>query len=360
MINETSAHTAEEGVGVEQLTSAYETSLDRGPRSIKQELNEIRERAIAERKIFYGESGDFNYALAPNGERSNLNEKQWLEVRTQTFKEFFGEWEEDPANASKIVDDNGEPSVVYHGTTRTFDAFRHDASKTFELDNVQGAFYLASSREFVKKEYAQYKQTLIADMLRLFNNNFFDGQAQSWAPLVEKWNEFVIHIGTDRVSLQKRSTYPDGTPKQTTTVEFDGKTIIASDDLAPLWDRNLPDSFIPADYEYLDWQGSSLLAPKNTQQIIMALFVNIRRPIDRVINPEQLQSMDNVFHTGMYEVGLLPDGDGSFLPRSDHDGIIARDSQTGGFALAVFDGRQLKSATDNNGLFNSRSDNIYE
>jgi hypothetical protein len=54
--------------------------------------------------------------LAPNGKKSNLNEHQWRQVRTQFFKDWFGDWENDPDNASKVVDENGEPMVVYHGT----------------------------------------------------------------------------------------------------------------------------------------------------------------------------------------------------------------------------------------------------
>ena len=53
---------------------------------------------------------------APNGKPSNLTDEQWKMVRTPEFKAWFGDWENDPANASKIVDENGEPRVVYHGT----------------------------------------------------------------------------------------------------------------------------------------------------------------------------------------------------------------------------------------------------
>ena len=35
------------------------------------------------------------------------------------LKEWFGDWENDSANASKVVDKNGEPLVVYHGNTDT-------------------------------------------------------------------------------------------------------------------------------------------------------------------------------------------------------------------------------------------------
>jgi hypothetical protein len=54
--------------------------------------------------------------LAPNGKPSNLTPEQYKLVRTPAFKSWFGDWENDPANASKVIDENGEPLVVYHGT----------------------------------------------------------------------------------------------------------------------------------------------------------------------------------------------------------------------------------------------------
>ena len=55
--------------------------------------------------------------LAPNRKLSNLTERQYAQVRTKAFKEWFGDWENDPANASKVVDENGEPMVMTHNTT---------------------------------------------------------------------------------------------------------------------------------------------------------------------------------------------------------------------------------------------------
>ena len=53
--------------------------------------------------------------LAPNGKVSNLTEKQYAQVRTKAFKDWFGDWENNPSDASKVVDENGEPLVVYSG-----------------------------------------------------------------------------------------------------------------------------------------------------------------------------------------------------------------------------------------------------
>ncbi|MBP7654683.1 hypothetical protein KA977_14780, partial [Candidatus Dependentiae bacterium] len=53
---------------------------------------------------------------APNGNPTNLSEHLWVMVRTPRFKNWFGDWENSPETASKVVDANGEPLVVYHGT----------------------------------------------------------------------------------------------------------------------------------------------------------------------------------------------------------------------------------------------------
>lgn len=63
--------------------------------------------------------GNRGELLAPNGKPSNLTPKQYEQVRTPQFKNWFGDWENDPANASKVVDENGEPLVVYHGSVAT-------------------------------------------------------------------------------------------------------------------------------------------------------------------------------------------------------------------------------------------------
>jgi putative uncharacterized protein (fragment) len=85
------------------------------------ELQAIKDQAKA----------DGIFMKAPNGRPSNLAEKQWLQVRTPEFKEWFGDWENDPTNASKVVDENGEPMVVYHGSRNSLTYF----SKNFAGKN---------------------------------------------------------------------------------------------------------------------------------------------------------------------------------------------------------------------------------
>jgi len=68
----------------------------------------------------------------PNGPRSNLeNELHWKIARTLAFKEWFGDWQNDQENASKIVDKNGEPLLVYHTSNKSFSEFDPQKSSHF-------------------------------------------------------------------------------------------------------------------------------------------------------------------------------------------------------------------------------------
>lgn len=51
--------------------------------------------AKEEADIISRAKADGTYHKAPNGKPSNLNEKQWVQVRTQRFKDWFGDWEID-------------------------------------------------------------------------------------------------------------------------------------------------------------------------------------------------------------------------------------------------------------------------
>ena len=62
----------------------------------------------------YNQGGEL--LIAPNGKPSNLTPEQYELVRTPAFKNWFGDWENNPKEASKVVDENGEPLVVYHGS----------------------------------------------------------------------------------------------------------------------------------------------------------------------------------------------------------------------------------------------------
>lgn len=106
-------------------------------KEIAEEEAEIRKRA--------------DFMKAPNGKKSNLNEKQWVQVRTKRFKKWFGDWINDPTNASKVVDENGEPLVVYHGTGTKFDTFdkakaTDEEGRSFGVGTGKGIFSFTNDK----------------------------------------------------------------------------------------------------------------------------------------------------------------------------------------------------------------------
>ena len=94
------------------------------------------------------------YMLAPNGKPTNLTERQWVMVRTQNFKNWFGDWENDPENASKVIDENGEPLVVYHGTKdKSFTVFDSERAGS-KFGEVRGKLFYFSSEYTTADSYA--------------------------------------------------------------------------------------------------------------------------------------------------------------------------------------------------------------
>ena len=77
--------------------------------------------------------------IAPNGKSSNLTPEQYKLVRSESFKEWFGDWENSPETSSKVIDENGEPLVVWHGSNMGFTEFNSISNKFFFSDNINVA-----------------------------------------------------------------------------------------------------------------------------------------------------------------------------------------------------------------------------
>lgn len=109
--------------------TAYYQMINRGEYSNRELPVETLSQARARQEEYSKEMQDIlanakrdseGHLLAPNGKKSNLTERQYAQVRTKAFKDWFGDWENNPSEASKVVDENGEPLVVYHNTPFEF------------------------------------------------------------------------------------------------------------------------------------------------------------------------------------------------------------------------------------------------
>lgn len=108
---------------------AYYQIINRGEYSNRELPVETLSQARARQEEYSKEMQDIlanakrdseGHLLAPNDKKSNLTERQYAQVRTKAFKDWFGDWENNPSEASKVVDENGEPLVVYHNTPFEF------------------------------------------------------------------------------------------------------------------------------------------------------------------------------------------------------------------------------------------------
>lgn len=121
--------------------------------------------------------------LAPNGKRTNLTDDQWATVRTKSFKNWFGDWErfatvpsgvwsDAEKSVSKVVDENGEPLVVYHGSTEAgFDPSKSD--NRLRPDSV----FFSSSRNTARTYSGSRNDVVFA----LDENGDFDAQSAIYA-----------------------------------------------------------------------------------------------------------------------------------------------------------------------------------
>ena len=93
--------------------------------------------------------------LEEAGGDKELADLMKAQVYSDEFKGWFGDWQGDPENASKIVDENGEPLLVYHGTDGDFDEFKSGG--------VANGLYYGEGHYFtyVKSEAEKYSESNI-------------------------------------------------------------------------------------------------------------------------------------------------------------------------------------------------------
>ena len=90
----------------------------------------------------------FVHSIHDNG--SNVKTKFKNITETQQFKRWFGDWQKNPKKASKIVNPDGTPMVVYHGTNADFSVF--DANRTSRTTKrYADGFYFTTEKKVAEK-----------------------------------------------------------------------------------------------------------------------------------------------------------------------------------------------------------------
>jgi site-specific DNA-cytosine methylase len=200
--------------------------------NIRFSLKDEKEKIVADAKA------NGTYMIAPNGEKTKLDAEQWATVRTTNFKNWFGDWENDPENASKVVDENGEPLVAYHGTTndettsvwnektKMYDT-SHEPFTVFkrEVDGLpnSGLFFNSSednAYEYGYNNYAVYlsaKNPLVIDCKgSLYNSIKHDGKTMD----TYDWANWAEENGYDGVIFKNIKDGVDYGSMQDTTDDY--------------------------------------------------------------------------------------------------------------------------------------------
>lgn len=150
-----------------------------------EEINNIIDNAKA----------DGTYMKAPNGKSTNLNERQWAQVRTKAFKDWFGDWENDPKNASKVVDENGEPKVVYHGTKLMNIYFKDGLPYTSRIDRFnefkEGKGFFTPDKKAALSFANNSNYGLYEVFLNIRKPYIYDAEGRDWDDISSK-EKYVI------------------------------------------------------------------------------------------------------------------------------------------------------------------------
>lgn len=192
------------------------------------------------------------------------DEKMTNIIQSQQFKDWFGDWQNNPETASKVVDENGEPLVMYHGTlTKGIHEFKKEyIGSRFAFDEV-GFFFI--DRKSIAEDYASSefdsnkKGEEIPTYLNIRNPLYFDksyaikngyGNVFRDKDAIDVWDAYQGAI-LDEVSEKSNCDgiiVDDGVSKM--AVAFEPTQIKSATDNIGTFDVNNPDIRYAIDDDY--------------------------------------------------------------------------------------------------------------
>ena len=115
-----------------------------------------------------------------------------VQIKSGNFKNWFGDWENNPSKASKVVNEDGTPKVVYHGTDKggfyVFDPKMSDdkISLFFSDNKVTSNSYAQSDNQQLYEVYLAIKKTYVIDAKGRMWNELDDKLGNTTREIAEK------------------------------------------------------------------------------------------------------------------------------------------------------------------------------
>ena len=129
-------------------------------------------------------------------------------TQSQQFIRWFGDWQNHPETASKVVDSNGEPLVVYHQTKADFTIFNTDNERAglYDSDTPIGMFFKTTDKNIGLAGNKQMAVYLNAKNVLTFNNrddihSYWMKNVPGYVRPVDETVEVYINAGEQQVPI---------------------------------------------------------------------------------------------------------------------------------------------------------------
>ena len=247
---------------------------------------------------------------------SNVNRKIDTVLKSRQFIRWFGDWQNSPETASKVVNDDGTPRVMYHQTGAHFTAFNTDneVAGKFDSDTPVGMFFKSTEKDIGVSGNKQMKVYLNArNVLEFSNRNDIHSY---WMKNVEGYSELQKEY--DDVDSRFKKEYND------------------AEEIGDRWYE-----------EHYDDMISGKITDEEAEEAINGELDKILDRWKKATEP--LRRKMKMLIT-------------EYIRNSEYDGIhLKYDGSRNGVDVEtyiVFNPNQIKSVTDNIGTFNYNDDDI--
>ncbi|MDY4255987.1 MAG: hypothetical protein SOX69_09755, partial [Oscillospiraceae bacterium] len=259
-------------------------------------------------------------AIASNPIVRSFDEKVNRKISDVTqslqFKRWFGDWQNHPENASKIVNADGTPKVVYHQTDADFTIFNTDNQRAGKLDTdtPTGMFFKPTDQNIGINGTKQMPVYLNArNILELKNR---DEAHRYWMQNVPGYAKLQAQY--DAVDTKYNKRYEEA--------------------------ENISDEWYDKNYD-------DLVSGKISDEEALRVM---DEPLDKILKEWKSKTEP----IAIKQKQLITD----FIKNSLYDGIhLSYDGRRNGVdveTFIVFDPTQIKSATDNIGTFDGTNPDI--
>ena len=238
-------------------------------------------------------------------------------TQSKQFIRWFGDWQNSPAKASKVVDNNGEPLVLYHQTGKEFTTFdtKQKGSGKFDSEMPTGIFMKPTNNDIgvggniQMPLYASIKNPLIVNN-RSELIKFYDKNVQGYTK---------AKSAIDSVNKEYKAKFNEEMKRE-------------NEEYQKLWNAKKNGEISEEEYQ---------------------------KSISRDALDEIMEEWENKVNEASHNAKALID---DYFKNSNYDGVIVN-NDVGSFGRSTktfiaFENTQIKSATDNIGTFDGNNPDI--